>query len=49
MELRFEREHMEEMRRQTNLLEQQTEIMRSIMKIKEEKWEFQKTARQEKE
>lgn len=40
--MQFEKDHMVEMRSQTNLLEEQTGIMRSILKIKEEKWQYKK-------
>lgn len=42
LELRFEKEHMEEMRRQTQLLEQQNGILQSILEFKKEKWEYEK-------
>lgn len=44
-EMRFERDHMEEMRQQTEHLRQQTEIMRAILAIKEEKWAYEKSRR----
>lgn len=43
--MRFEQDHMIEMRRQTCLLEQQTNIMQAMLKLKEEKWADEQSRR----